>query len=105
MPLDHFDIGDQIAFTYLPKDAAGAPVSPDSATLTINFIGENGPEAIDPPITMTPPGVLGAPWTATWNTKDIGAKPGQVDWCITASVPDDVVQKSFFLDANRANTN
>lgn len=106
MIITHYQRGDSFIFTAAPVDTDSNPVTPDSVTLFINFLGANGRENVfvdtgEPGIEMTE--TTDGTYSAAWTSRGIGAKPGQVFWSVQTVNPDSSEQDSFMLDANLAN--
>lgn len=106
MVITHYQRGDGFVFTAAPVDIDGNPVTPDSVTLFINFLGASGRENVfvdtgEAGIEMVE--TTNGTYEAAWSSRGIGAQPGIVYWSVQTVNPDSSEQDSFMLDANLAN--
>lgn len=86
-------------FTTTFTDQDGGAVTPASAELIVNYLGEDGERVSTEPITATEQ--TDGSWFALWDTSV--AQPAQVDWVIRSTNPASAEQGSFMLVANLAN--
>lgn len=98
MSQEQYVRGSKVFFSAAIVDRTGAPVSPDSATLTLVFRGSDQVQQ-KVPITMA---VNGNVAEVSWDSSV--AAPGLVIWSVKASGANAIVQDgSFTLVANEAN--
>jgi hypothetical protein len=98
MLLTYIKRGNAVAFTAEPLDADGAPVTPETVTLYVNYIDVNDVRIIDE-ITMaeTTAGEFEAEWDSTV------AQAGRVHWHVRSVNPPSAKDGQFELEANLAN--
>jgi hypothetical protein len=90
--------GNTVTFTSSPTDADGAPVEPDSVTLTLSYVGNNSAERTS---TSTDMSHSGDSWIASFNTGL--CQSCLVEWSVKAAGPAAADEGSFNVVANRAN--
>lgn len=90
--------GNLIAFETSFLDAEGAPISPGSVTVTVDFINGSGERVSD---TLTMSEDTDGEWSAAWDSSE--AAEGRVYWSVRAFDPPAADQNCFQLAANRAN--
>lgn len=95
--MDYFISGNVLMFTTTFLDAAGEPVNPATAVLTLRT-ATPGTESVTVTLDMTETDGV---WTAEWDTTGIAA--GIIYWAVKATSPHAADQGVFDLTANFAN--
>lgn len=100
--------GSILHFTSTCADAAGAAITPDSATLYVEYTDLSGGR-VKATVAMT---VAGSTVTAQWDSSvsqgasgTAGMSPGLIEWSVYTTGSDKITDEgSFTLWANTANT-
>lgn len=98
MIVETFDRGNAIEFTATFTDADGEAVTPDSATVKVNFLNSDSERETE---TVMMNEQSDGSWFGIWDSSD--ALPARVDWSMQSANPASVKDGSFDLEANRAN--
>jgi len=92
------DRGNEVEFTVQFLNRESLPVTPVSATVTINYVDSTGGRA-DEIVNLTPqPGDV---WSGIWDSQV--AQPARTYWTVRSENPDSAEDGFFLLAGNLAN--
>jgi hypothetical protein len=98
MLVETIDRGNEVEFTIAFLNRNGDPVTPVSATLTVNFLNAAG-ERSDQIIPLAPQ--VGDTWYGVWDSQV--AQPARTYWTVRSENPDSAEDGFFVLSGNLAN--
>ena len=93
--------GQLMTFIAEPTDYLGAPVTPDSLTLYLNYVHANGTTSTDEVEMELQTG--GGTWQAEFDTSVVGAQGGPLFVSLQAEGPSAAQDEKFTIVANNAN--
>jgi hypothetical protein len=98
MLVETIDRGNEIEFSIEFLNRYGDPLSPVSATVTVNYLNSAG-ERADATVNLTPQ--AGDVWCGVWDSQV--AQPARTYWTVRSLTPDSAEDGFFLLAGNLAN--